>query len=192
MARKITLYALSTCAFCQAIQKMLTDLKIEHTYIEADLLEGEERESMLENLKKVNPKCGFPTTVIDDEVITGYQAQKIKEILGIHTEVDDLYERLKKINEKKGYYFNRNREQTFHLLKSLLFNKDRYGYMACPCRLASNDRQKDRDIICPCEYREPDVAEFGSCYCGLYVSKAWNDNEVDHVEVPERRPIDRM
>ena len=102
MAHKITLYALSTCTFCQAIKKMLTDLKIDHTYIEADLLEGEEREEMLKNLKKVNPKCSFPTTVIDNEVITGYQAQKIKETLGIRTEVDDLYERLKKINEKKG------------------------------------------------------------------------------------------
>ena len=124
MAHEITLYALSTCSFCQAIRKMLTDLKIDHTYIEADTLEGEERAAMLENLKKVNAQCSFPTTVIDDQVITGYQAQKIKETLGIHTEVDDLYERLKKVNEKKGYYFNRNREQTFQSvnLKALLYS----------------------------------------------------------------------
>ena len=50
------------------------------------------------------------------------------------------------------------------LLDALLINKERYGYMACPCRLAAEDREKDRDIICPCVYREPDVAEFGSCY----------------------------
>ena len=46
--------------------------------------------------------------------------------------------------------------------------------MCCPCRLAAGDREWDRDIICPCVYREPDVAEYGSCYCNLYVSRAWN------------------
>ena len=44
--------------------------------------------------------------------------------------------------------------------------------MACPCRLASGDFALDRDVICPCVYREPDVAEHGACFCGLYLSKA--------------------
>ena len=188
MAKNIILYSLTTCAYCQAIRKMLTDLKIEHTYIEADSLEGEERTAALRDLKKVNPKCSFPTTVVDDQVITGYKAQEIKETIGIRTEVDELFERLKKVNEKKGFFFNRNKEQTFELLRGLMHNKTRYGHMACPCRLASGDRQRDKDIICPCEYREPDIQEFGSCFCGLYVSKEWNSDEIDHVEVPERRP----
>ncbi len=192
MAKDIILYSLTTCAYCQAIRKMLTDLKIEHTYIEADSLEGEERTAALRDLKKVNPKCSFPTTVVGDQVITGYKAQEIKETIGIRTEVDELFERLKKVNEKKGYFFNRNKEQTFELLRGLMHNKSRYGHMACPCRLASGDRQKDKDIICPCEYREPDIQEFGSCFCGLYVSKEWNSDGIDHVEVPERRPPERM
>lgn len=192
MAKNITLYALTTCAYCQAIKKMLNDLEIEHTYIEADSLEGDERTAALEDLKKVNPKCSFPTTVVDGQVITGYKAQEIKETIGVRTEVDQLFERLKTANEKKGYFFNRNKEQTFELLRGLMHNKSRYGYMACPCRLASGDRQKDKDIICPCDYREPDVREFGSCFCGLYVSKEWNKEEIDHEEVPERRPPERM
>jgi len=192
MKKKITLYALTTCVFCQAIKKMFTDLKIEFQYIEADSLEGEKRSDALASLKRVNPKCSFPTTVIDDEVILGYQVQHIKELIGIRTVVDDLYERLRKINEKKGYYFNQNKEQTFELLRGLLTNKDRYGYMACPCRLASGERDKDKDIFCHCDYREPDVREFGSCYCGLYVSEGWNSGKVEHVEVPERRPVELM
>lgn len=106
--------------------------------------------------------------------------------------VDTLYENLKKIQEPKGYFFNKDKDLVFELLESLMNNKERYGYMACPCRLASGDREWDKDIICPCEYREPDVAEFGACFCGLYVSKALNDQEVEAQYVPERRPIDKI
>lgn len=107
-------------------------------------------------------------------------------------DVDKLYETLKKIQEPKGYFFNRDKEKVFELLKGLLINKERYGYMSCPCRLASGDREKDRDIICPCLYREPDVVEYGSCYCNLYVSKDWNEGRIPHVYVPERRPPEKM
>jgi len=103
---------------------------------------------------------------------------------------EQLYDQLKAVNEPKGYFFNRDREQTLFLLEGLLTNRARYGYMCCPCRLAKEDRQADRDIICPCDYREPDVREYGSCYCGLYVSAAWNEGAIEHVFVPERRPAE--
>lgn len=107
-------------------------------------------------------------------------------------EVNELYEKLKPIQEAKGYYFNKDKQLTFELLEALLINKERYGYMACPCRLASEDREKDKDIICPCVYRVPDVKEYGSCYCNLYVSKEWNEETIDHPYVPERRPAEKM
>ncbi len=106
--------------------------------------------------------------------------------------VEQLYETLKKIQEPKGYYFNKDKERVFDLLESLLINKDRYGYMACPCRLASGDKDNDQDIICPCVYREPDFQEYGSCYCNLYVSRKWNDGEIPHEYVPERRPPEKI
>lgn len=104
----------------------------------------------------------------------------------------ELYEKLKKVQEPKGYYFSNDHEQVMELIEALLVNKTRYGYMVCPCRLASGDRANDRDIICPCDYREPDVAEFGSCYCNLYVSKAWNEGKIEQQYVPERRPSEKM
>jgi ferredoxin-thioredoxin reductase catalytic chain len=107
-------------------------------------------------------------------------------------EPDALYEKLKKIQEPKGYYFNKDREKVLVLLKSLETNRQRYGHMACPCRLASGDHEKDRDIICPCAYREADVKEFGACYCALYVSEAYNQDEGDRPLVPERRPPELM
>lgn len=104
---------------------------------------------------------------------------------------DTLYASLKKINAPQGYFFNSDMEITMFLLDGLITNRDRYGYMACPCRLAKNNRELDRDIICPCVYREPDVAEFGSCYCGLYVSSEWNAGTRSRVTVPERRPAEK-
>jgi len=107
-------------------------------------------------------------------------------------EAGELYDMLRKYQEPLGYFFNRDREAVFELLRGLLLNKERYGYMACPCRLASGSYENDRDIICPCLYRLPDVKEFGSCYCGLYVSQEWNGVKVPHVYVPERRPKEKM
>jgi ferredoxin-thioredoxin reductase catalytic chain len=103
-----------------------------------------------------------------------------------------LYETLRRIQEPKGYFFSKNKERVMELLEALLINKDRYGYMTCPCRLASGDREADKDIICPCVYREPDVKEYGSCYCNLYVSKEWNEEAIPHAYVPERRPPEKM
>ncbi|MGE4297165.1 MAG: ferredoxin-thioredoxin reductase catalytic domain-containing protein [Desulfovibrionaceae bacterium] len=106
---------------------------------------------------------------------------------------ENLYEALKKIQEPKGYFFNPELEyMTLPLLESLLTNKERYGYMACPCRLASGEFESDRDIVCPCEYRVPDVEEFGACFCGLYVSKEWVDGSIERGYVPERRPPEKI
>lgn len=186
--KDIILYSLSTCVYCQAIKKMLEDLKVPFRCVQADELGMQEKKKALGDLKAVNPKCSFPTVVAGDRVIVGYKIQEIKEKLGIRTEVDDLYDLLKKINEPKGYYLNGDKEKAFELIRSLLTNKKKHGYMACPCRLASGTAENDRDIICPCEYRRPDIEEFGSCYCSLYVSAEWYTGRIERVDIPERRP----
>ena len=107
-------------------------------------------------------------------------------------EIEKLYHMLKKVQEPKGYFFNKDKEKAFELLKALLFNKERYGYMSCPCRLTSGDREKDKDIFCPCIYRTPDVEAYGSCYCNLYVSNKWNEGKITIEYIPERRPIEKI
>jgi ferredoxin-thioredoxin reductase catalytic chain len=105
---------------------------------------------------------------------------------------EELYEMLKEAQANKGYFFSRDHERVMDLMSALLVNRERYGYMCCPCRLSSGDREKDRDIICPCLYRTADVAEYGSCYCNLYVTNEWNEEETPHNYVPERRPAGKM
>jgi len=103
-----------------------------------------------------------------------------------------IRELIRQAQEPQGYFFNASGELVDELLEALLANRDRFGYMACPCRLASGVREKDRDIMCPCVYRAADVQEYGSCYCGLYVSAAFNAGEIPKRRVPERRPPDKI
>jgi ferredoxin-thioredoxin reductase catalytic chain len=98
-----------------------------------------------------------------------------------------LYEILSKYAESQGIRLNRDKEYVLGILQGLITNEARYGYRSCPCRLASGVKEKDKDIICPCVYRDPDIRDYGSCYCGLYVSKEWNEETIKHVRVPERR-----
>jgi len=103
-------------------------------------------------------------------------------------DVDRLYLRLKKEAEESGYHLNPDETHTKALVRSLLINEKRYGYWACPCRLADGEKKEDLDIICPCDYRDADLTEFGTCYCGLYVSQQVVDKEKEAEPIPERRP----
>ena len=103
-------------------------------------------------------------------------------------EIERLYLRLEKEARQGGYNLNPDGEFARGLVKGLLVNERRYGYQACPCRLAADDKIADLDIICPCYYRDADVTEFGACYCALYVSKAVLKGEQKLGSILERRP----
>jgi ferredoxin-thioredoxin reductase catalytic chain len=90
-----------------------------------------------------------------------------------------------------GYYLTPDPNLLTAFLEGLKVNEDRYGYPSCPCRLATGKFEVDRDIICPCDYRDPDVAEYGACYCRLYVNKQVYESK-NLPEVPERRPIEKQ
>lgn len=102
--------------------------------------------------------------------------------------VDALHSRLEREAEAAGYHLNPDREFTRTLVEGLLVNEGRYGYRVCPCRLASGNRDKDRDIVCPCDYRDADLLDWGSCFCGLYVSDEVLQEKRPLASVPERRP----
>ncbi|WP_424353497.1 ferredoxin-thioredoxin reductase catalytic domain-containing protein [Methanosarcina mazei] len=85
-------------------------------------------------------------------------------------QVDIVYKRLKDQVEKSGYHLNPDVEFTKDLVRGLLENERRYGYWCCPCRLSASNLEEDLDIVCPCYYRDPDLNDYGACYCALYVS----------------------
>ena len=79
-------------------------------------------------------------------------------------EIDRLYTRLKQEAERAGYFLNPDAGFTGSLVQGLLVNQGRYGYWACPCRLAEGAKSEDLDIICPCDYRDADLGQFGTCF----------------------------
>lgn len=81
--KRVKLYTLSTCSHCKAAKKLLTELGIEYEYTDVDLVPKENRESVLLEVRRLNPAMSFPTIIIDDVVIVGNQEEKIKEALGL-------------------------------------------------------------------------------------------------------------
>ncbi len=114
-----------------------------------------------------------------------------EEIIIPSKKVDKLYETLRRWAESTGYNLNPDEEFTRGLVEGLLINRQRYGYQSCPCRLASGNKQNDKDIICPCDYRDPDLEEWGACYCTLYVSDEVLRGEREIQSIPERRPLEK-
>ncbi|HEX3002245.1 MAG TPA: ferredoxin-thioredoxin reductase catalytic domain-containing protein [Methanoregula sp.] len=103
-------------------------------------------------------------------------------------DVDRAYAALMKDTLEGGYRLNPDAEFVKNLIRGLLKNEQRYGYPACPCRLASGRKDEDLDIICPCDYRDSDIEEHGACYCALYVNEAIAGGKQNVMPVPERRP----
>jgi len=103
-------------------------------------------------------------------------------------EIEKLYQNLKTHAEASGYHLNPDIQFTKDILQGLLRNEKKFGYQSCPCRLGSGDKNKDWDIICPCIYRDPDLNDYDSCYCALYVTQKVLDGQKKPSGIPERRP----
>ena len=108
------------------------------------------------------------------------------------TNLEAVKKRAKNDAKTHGYYLTPDQDLLQDLLEGLLTNEKRYGYPLCPCRLASGHLELDRDIICPCDYRDPDVNEYDQCYCGLYVSKDVQEGKTQITPIPERRPTEKQ
>jgi len=83
MSPPVKMYTLSTCSHCKATKKFLDRCSVQYEFTDVDLLPLSERDAILEDVKKINPRCTFPTIIIGDQVIVGFQEDKIKKALGL-------------------------------------------------------------------------------------------------------------
>jgi len=88
----------------------------------------------------------------------------------------------------QGWKPNPDKEFLGMIMEGLTKNWNRYGYFQCPCRDSWGLREKDKDIICPCVYARPDMAEYGHCYCGLFLTGDFAASGKRPEPIPERRP----
>ena len=101
---------------------------------------------------------------------------------------DKTREFAEKVCENRGWKLNTDSEFLETVLQGLDTNRSKYGYYLCPCREGWGIRDKDRDIICPCEYAQEDIDEAGHCYCGLFLSEEFAESGNRVWAIPERRP----
>ena len=90
--------------------------------------------------------------------------------------------------DKNGWLVNPDDDFRESVVEGLFSNYEQFGYLQCPCREAWGERERDRDVICPCDYCDSDVEEYGHCYCGLYVSESFVKSGKEPSSIPERRP----
>lgn len=83
MQFSVKVYALSTCIHCRNTKKFLNDCSVEYECTDVDLLSGEERVLAIQEIRKINPECSFPTIIIGNKVIIGFKEAEIRETLGL-------------------------------------------------------------------------------------------------------------
>jgi len=83
MAMKVKMYTLSTCSHCKAAKQFMNGNEVDYEYIDIDLLDGEERRSIMEEVKKFSSHPSFPTIIIGERVIIGFREEEIREVLGL-------------------------------------------------------------------------------------------------------------
>lgn len=102
-------------------------------------------------------------------------------------EIDNYIKKLKSSIKNTSYNLTSDEELLSDLCDGLLTGEKTLGYPFCPCRESTGDRQTDLHAICPCIYREPDLAEYGMCYCGLYVSDDFINSGRKPIPIPDRQ-----
>jgi ferredoxin-thioredoxin reductase catalytic chain len=105
--------------------------------------------------------------------------------------IAEIEKEIREAAKSENYILNPDREVLDGILEGLAANEEKCGYQGCPCRKLSGNRTADFDIICPCEYRDPDLAEYGRCYCALYVTKDYIGRGLPAGPIPERRPKEK-
>lgn len=95
---------------------------------------------------------------------------------------------VQKVADSRGWILQSDQAFLETLIAGLTKTKETNGYYLCPCREGWGIREKDRDIICPCDYAAADIQEFGHCYCALFQSKDYASLKQAPQSIPERRP----
>ncbi len=83
MANNVYIYALSTCPYCRMTKKYLTENNVEYGFVDVDLLTGDEKQEVVDQVKALSGGTSFPVIKVDDEVIVGFNKVRLKELLGL-------------------------------------------------------------------------------------------------------------
>ncbi len=83
MAKNVFIYALSTCPYCRMTKKYLTESNVDYDFVDVDLLTGDEKQRVIDEVKALSGGTSFPVIKVDDDVIVGFNKVRLKELLGL-------------------------------------------------------------------------------------------------------------
>lgn len=75
---------------------------------------------------------------------------------------------LEKYCEQKNYALNPSWMMTTNLKSNLCEMEATFGKRYCPCFEPSGDEVLDKKMMCPCEFIDDEIAEYGTCHCALF------------------------
>ncbi|MBN1834824.1 MAG: MarR family transcriptional regulator [Spirochaetales bacterium] len=189
----LTFYSLSTCPMCRKGREYLEEKGYAYRLLEVDRLEPEQKDRLKEELaRRHGTRVLFPALLIDNtRLVLGFFRGAWDDALGEKAPPDRSAPAARVFAEqvaaRRGWQLNPDPRHLTEVLAGLEANRQRHGYYLCPCRDGTGDRNQDADITCPCEYSGADIAEFGHCYCGLFVSSRFAAGGGTVQPIPERR-----
>jgi glutaredoxin-like protein NrdH len=74
----VFVFALSTCAHCQAAKKLLGELGLHCGQVEVDALPEKKMKEALDEMSRHNPAQTFPTVIVGRRAIAGHLPDDIK------------------------------------------------------------------------------------------------------------------
>lgn len=199
-ATVVKVYTITTCHYCEKTVEFLNSHGIEFEIVNLDELSGKAQVEAIARAYRLSGQRSFPVTDINGTGVVGLDIGRFSKLLAISPEEPPQktvtlkqtadgrdIEDARVWAAKMGYPLSSDEELLKTILSGLLKNEHRYGYRSCPCRVSTGVYDRDCDIICPCAYREGDMALYGRCYCGLYVTEEFISSGAKLAHIPEAR-----
>lgn len=79
----VKVFALSTCPYCKMTKQYLAENGVTFEHMDVDLLEGDERQKAIDEVKRLSGGTSFPVVEVDGEVVVGFNKVRLKELLGL-------------------------------------------------------------------------------------------------------------
>ena len=90
---------------------------------------------------------------------------------------EELKKAWENFTQNNDFKLNPDEWHVGFIAKGVLENEKKYGLKLCPCRLRDGTRQRDLELICPCNLKihetwlNPKKGMPQMCWCGLFVGK---------------------
>jgi ferredoxin-thioredoxin reductase catalytic subunit len=85
---------------------------------------------------------------------------------------EELRKAWETFTENQVFMLNPDKDHVDMVINGVLKNEKKFGLKLCPCRLRDGSRQRDLELICPCNFEVQETwAKKGYCWCGLFVKR---------------------